>query len=76
MSNRFLTGNATEILAYLHLGEDKGATIMPAYTNLNGGCSDPMCCSQRHVAGMVSVVSNVSNNRLHRIAVLLGLLPR
>lgn len=75
---RFTIENATKIVAYLiSSGLDPLATTISASKRWNGGCGDPECCPQHpgvtQGESMVSIKTIISGNKLHKIAVELGL---
>jgi hypothetical protein len=79
MSNRFEAKRAVALVSHLKSIGIDARTDQPD-TSLHNGCSDPEHCEQhlgRTIDGrpMLSVISPVSNTRLHREAVKAGLLP-
>jgi hypothetical protein len=79
MSNRFEATRAKALVDHLRsMGIE--ARVGAPDTSLHNGCSDPEHCQQhlgRTIAGksMLSVVTSLSNTRLHKEAVRAGLLP-
>jgi len=80
MSKRFNTENANLLVALLHMGEDRGARIVSPSETIGTGCGDSGCCPQRSSASLVGVSSirtTASASRLHRLALVMGLVaPR
>lgn len=75
----FKEANARQLVEILHrTGEDPGARCCPEFTKtlFPGGCTDPDHCPCRVARpGFFAVVTKVSGNRLHKLAVAEGLIP-